>query len=357
MSLQTLWENLDPTLYVLSDVGSQREHNEDCAVALDLWIASDHSRSFLLLAVADGMGGCEAGEVASRMAIQSVIYAVNAHATAADGCGLDATSVLDDGFRIANKAILDASRRSPELKGMGTTMTAALLQEGRLTVGHIGDTRAYLVGSRGVARLSRDHSVVQEKIDAGILTAEQARSSNERNQLTRALGINESVTCDIVTELVRPGDSIVLCSDGLHSSFSDAELASQVLACRSAKEVCESLVARALQLDGSDNITAVCKKIPLTSDTETFMPHGGETRSRWRSLLAALLGLTIAAICFLAYAILAPSESKKPANTYKPAITSKSSLQSIPNHLTIGVRKELLRQRGNKGQHYQEDER
>lgn len=358
LGLQRRWENVDPTLYVLSNTGNQREHNEDCAVALDLRIASEHSRSLLLLAVADGIGGCEAGEVASRMAVQSIVYAVNAHTTAMDGSGLDATLVLDDGFRIANKAILDASRRCPELKGMGTTMTAVLLQEGRLTVGHVGDTRAYLVGSRGVARLSRDHSVVQEKIDSGILTAEQARSSNERNQLTRALGINESVTCDIVTELVRPDDSILLCSDGLHSSFRDGELASQVLAHQSAKEVCESLVSRALQLDGSDNITAVCKKIPLTPVTGTCVPHKVETCSRRRSLLAALLGLSIVGICFLAYAILVSSGYVKSVNAYQPAIaSSKSSPQSTCGRLIPGARKELQRQRGTKKQHYRKNER
>lgn len=351
-------ENADPTLHVLSNVGNQREHNEDCAVALDLKIASGHSRSILLLVVADGMGGCKAGEVASRMAVQSIVYAVNARATAVDGCDLDAASVLDEGFRIANKAILDASRGSSELQGMGTTMTAVLLQGSYLTLGHIGDTRAYIIGNRGVIRLSRDHSIVQEKIGSGILTTEQARFSSERNQLTRALGINKSVTCDIVTELVEPGDSILLCSDGLHSSFSDAELASEVLSHGSAKDTCESLVSRALQLDGSDNITAVCKKIPLTNDSQTAAFRREEKPSRRRSLLALLLGLVIAGICFLTYTILVPSGSKKPVSTSSHAIAPvKSSQHGIHDHLTTGMGRELRRQHGGQRQQSPRDER
>jgi PPM family protein phosphatase len=334
-------ENMDNTLHVQSDVGRMREQNEDCGVALDLRIAADQARSVLLLAVADGMGGREAGEVASRMAVQSVIYAVNSRATASDGTGFDAASALDEGFRLANKAIVEAANDDPKLHGMGTTMTAVVLCENTLTLGHVGDTRAYVIGRRGVARLSRDHSVVQEKLDSGVLTAEQARTSSERNQLTRALGVNESVTCDILTEPVLPGDCILLCTDGLHNSIGDAELASAVAAHEEARDVCGSLVSRALQLDGSDNITVICKKVIVPSGRQRVaVERRVETRSMRQPLLFALLGLVLLGICFLTYMALVPRGTAKggPGPGTARHQVSQHRLVAVPEHTLVNKR-------------------
>lgn len=223
----------------LSHVGLRRELNEDTYYGdalLGLWL------------VADGMGGHDSGEVASALARDTIVREVRA------GRG------LEEAIRQADEEILRQSRRRQQGMPMGTTVIATRVQaSGRFEIAWVGDSRAYLWDGR-LRQVSSDHSYVQELIDRGKLTPEQARSHPQRNVVTKALGVSEPGRLEIETVAgeLRPGMQILLCSDGLTEDVDDASIA-RVLAQKdiSAQEGVDHLVAAALEGGGSDNITAL----------------------------------------------------------------------------------------------------
>lgn len=206
-----------------SDPGMVREHNEDC------FLVVPESGIAIL---ADGMGGHLAGEVASAMAIDQVTHSLlNSFARAhrdlpgtQDGASFDAT-VLVEAIRAANSAIYTASMNQPEQAGMGTTIVVATFHDDLLTVAHVGDSRLYRYRDGVLDQVTQDHSMVQELLRRGLMTAEEARTSVNRNLVTRALGIDPQVEVDVQEQPFEDDDIYLLCSDGLNDVLLDEEIA------------------------------------------------------------------------------------------------------------------------------------
>jgi serine/threonine protein phosphatase PrpC len=215
------------------------------------------------LIVADGMGGHAGGEVASQLALRTVIE----HALAtADWIMRDACAHSDqieerivERFAAANEAVLDQASRDPNLDGMGTTMTMALSSGACLYVGYVGDSRAYLLRGGQLQALTRDHSFAQALADSGVISPEQAATHNLRNVLLRNLGRTAS-TADIRHLFLESGDQLLLCTDGLTDMVADASISKILKAAPTAQAACDQLIAAALEAGGKDNVTAVLAK-------------------------------------------------------------------------------------------------
>lgn len=236
---------------LMTDCGCVRELNEDCCQVVQPSDPHVLARKGVLLVVADGMGGYQAGEVASRIAVTTVARAYYASEE-------EPQAALTAAFHDANREIHEFSLLRRELTGMGTTCTAVAIQGGAAYSAHVGDSRLYIVRSSSIYQLTEDHSVVSELIKQGSLTREAARRHAERNIILRALG--SSATVDVATWEqplpVRAGDCLILCSDGLHDSVTDEEIL--VAAERQGvSAACETLVATARDRGGHDNITVV----------------------------------------------------------------------------------------------------
>jgi protein phosphatase len=229
-----------------TDRGLIRPNNEDALL---------ESAEIGLFAVADGMGGHAAGEVASRLAVEAL------RTEAANGQGSDnPADPLVRAFSTANIAIRRKGRSEPDKRGMGTTLTVLRFAPGtpdRAIIAHIGDSRAYRLRAGRMAQLTRDHTWVQERVDAGVLTAEQARSHPYSSILTRVLGTDDVVAPDIVAVATEPGDVFLLCSDGLTGMISDSELEQIMREESSLGGMAEQLLGTALERGGFDNVTLV----------------------------------------------------------------------------------------------------
>jgi len=285
-----------------SDVGMVRQQNEDSFLAEET-----------LFVVADGMGGHNAGEVASALAVTTL--------KAGARLGIDDAEVFRELVQQANSAIYTASLDDSTQSGMGTTVTALSIVEGeepRVLVANVGDSRAYLWRSGALSRLSVDHSYVQELVNEGIITPEAARVHPRRNIVTRALGIDRSVNVDVFTHFVRTGDRIVLCSDGLVDEVADTEIAKVLGQHTDPQETAEALVMVANTNGGRDNTTVIVvdvlddisapisvsspdKTAPMQSPDSTIIAGAVvKTKIRsgvvlfWSALVAILLsGITI----------------------------------------------------------------
>ena len=239
-----------------SDAGRVRENNEDSvcfAPELNLFVLSD------------GMGGQASGEVASRLAAETIVARCResdeSASSAGSANGADGASEiperLADGVRAANRAVHQASQTSKELRGMGATVVAVWFTKERVHVAHVGDSRAYRLRAGQLEQLTQDHSFVAEQVRRGAMTEQEAGSSNLQNVLTRALGVDDEVPVDVDGQLLLEGDTILLCSDGLTRELSDAQIAAVLGEAGDAQDAAELLVALANQAGGEDNITAV----------------------------------------------------------------------------------------------------
>lgn len=229
-----------------TDIGCVREHNEDSILAL-----TSADNSIGLFAVADGLGGHNKGEVASSMAVQQL---EKGFAALSNG-GSDEGVRLERLIHEANKAIFDHATENPECSGMGTTMTAALAIDSRLWIAQVGDSRAYLVNDGKIVQITKDHSLVQEMIDAGKITAEDPGEYN-RNIITRAVGISPDVDVDVYERTVYNNDRLVLCSDGLTTMVSDGEI-KKIVQEHTPQDACNALIALANKNAGYDNISVI----------------------------------------------------------------------------------------------------
>jgi PPM family protein phosphatase len=232
----------------VTDVGRVRDGNEDDYI--------DQADRLGLVAVADGMGGHRAGEVASATALEALRAAV------ANG------QSLRDAIEGANDAVLEKSASDRELHGMGTTLTAGMLgSDGHLVVGHVGDSRAYLVRDGELTQITHDHSLVEEMVRGGELTPEQAEVHPQRSIITRALGIDPQIEVDEYPIDLQPGDRILLCSDGLTTMVRPDEIASILNRERDPKRAAQLLVDAANEAGGEDNVTAVIiEVVEITED-------------------------------------------------------------------------------------------
>ena len=234
----------------LTDVGRTRAHNED-----DLKV----DPALGLAVLADGMGGYKGGEVASAMAV-TMVHASFARWYAQAGSQAPARVIrraLQAATDEANAAIFEAGMTNAEVQGMGTTLVLAAFGPKRVLVGHIGDSRCYRLRDKKLEQLTRDHSLLQEQLDSGAITAEQAAQSPHRNLVTRALGIERHVDLEMHEHNVRPDDLYLLCSDGLSEMVSDAQIFTVLLQETGLSEKATLLVALANENGGRDNISVV----------------------------------------------------------------------------------------------------
>lgn len=242
-----------------TDPGMVRSHNEDS-------VFGNPHRGLVILA--DGMGGYNAGEVASGMAttvlsteLEAAFAARAPDTPEADGRSYAQAAILE---RVAhtNAAIFNAAASQPQYAGMGTTLVLALFHDDRLTAAHIGDSRLYRLRGEAFAQLTRDHSLLQEQIDAGMITAEEARHSQNKNLVTRALGVDPQVETEIHDHEVLPGDIYLLCSDGLNDMVEDEEIALTLQALGANLELAATqLIQMANDNGGRDNVSVILVKV------------------------------------------------------------------------------------------------
>jgi serine/threonine protein phosphatase PrpC len=250
---------MDVQAFGLTHVGRQRQHNEDA------FLVEGEAKLFL---VADGMGGHAAGEIASRIAVDSINEFI-VHTKEDDGTWPHAydehfsrsTNRLMAAVRMANSRVLEAMRKDARLRGMGTTVVACLADEGTVSVAHVGDSRAYLIRGGQLSRITNDHSWVFEQVQAGMLTEAEAEKHPLRNVITRALGGALQVTPDASEIAAQPGDVFLLCSDGLTGMVPESEILRLVTTNDGdIEKACQQLIDAANERGGLDNVTAVLVK-------------------------------------------------------------------------------------------------
>ena len=239
-----------------SDVGYVRENNEDSfglAPEMNLFVLSD------------GMGGLASGEVASRLAVETIIeYCREADANPsqpAAGERIDGVSEISNrlasAVRLANQIVHEAAGQNLAGQSMGATVVAVRFTDERMSVAHVGDSRVYRLRGDAIEQLTQDHSFVAEEIRRGRMTAEEASGSNLQNVLVRALGIEPEVEVDVTEELVQDGDTVLLCSDGLTRELSDPQIAAVLGERNNAQKAASRLIELAKLAGGGDNVTAI----------------------------------------------------------------------------------------------------
>ncbi len=240
----------------MSDVGCQRENNEDLFSYWEPKGEAEFRRKGRLVIVADGMGGYEGGQEASRIAVETV---VKTYSASRDG---DPRSLLIAGFQAAHRRIQEHAGEHPVLQGMGTTCTAAVLLDHSLYYAHIGDSRLYLARESKIHRISRDQSYVGRLLEQGIISPEEAGSHPQRHILTSALGAGNDVLPESPEEPMEleKDDVLILCTDGLWGQVSEDEILEAVTAKKPA-EACRALIETAKEHGGPDNITLQVVKV------------------------------------------------------------------------------------------------
>lgn len=242
--------------YGKTDIGKKRSSNQDEFNICEL------PDGAVLAVVCDGMGGAKAGNIASKTAVEAICrYVERSYRVGLDYDG--ATDILNKAIISANIEVYDISLKTPDLKGMGTTVVAAIATDDFTTIAHLGDSRAYIVGEQ-ITQITRDHSVVQSLVESGKLTQEEARVHPRKNVITKALGIEENVfpensRCDFAL-----GESLLLCTDGL-TNYVDTKVIKSIFENSQIENVVDSLIEEANRSGGGDNITAVTvsRNLPL----------------------------------------------------------------------------------------------
>lgn len=237
-------------LWAVTDVGVVRQQNQDAYCAQLL------SQERALLAVCDGMGGARAGNIASQLAVDTFSAAVMEELAASDDPEDVRQGILRSVSR-ANHAVCQRADDDPDCAGMGTTLVAVLVDGQTCYVVNVGDSRAYRISSQGIRRITRDHSLVEDLVERGEITAEQARVHPQKNLITRALGATERTEADLFCEPYTPEEFLLLCSDGLSNLLTDQELLYEVLHGGEPSECCGRLLETALSRGAPDNVTAV----------------------------------------------------------------------------------------------------
>jgi PPM family protein phosphatase len=249
-----------------TDLGRVRKNNEDCyevQPTLNLYVLSD------------GMGGEAHGEVASALAVQTIMthcqQAENSRSTPTFGEPQpdvsERTNRLASAIHLANRKVFEMASANAGHKGMGATIVAAWIEGQKLSLAHVGDSRAYLLRAGSLDQLTADHSLVAEKVRIGILTPQEADASELQSVLTRAVGTKEDVEVDADEQMLLVGDSLLLCSDGLSRMVTDPEIASTLLTSISAQNAADRLVDLANENGGVDNISVIVLRILPNSES------------------------------------------------------------------------------------------
>lgn len=243
----------------VTNVGRVRSHNEDCLLV-------DNELEIYL--VADGVGGRSAGEIASRMAADLVIDSfknpeqLSGVEGLPEGAHAQISAKLVAAIKRANGVVHEASRNNPALGSMGTTIVVAAREGGTLSIAHVGDSRAYVLKHGQLSQLTDDHSLVSEQLRQGLITGDEARNSNVRNIITRALGVGPEVEVDIDEMALDQGDRILLCTDGLSGMATDEDIMMIMRNEPDPEKCCARLIELANENGGKDNVTAVVIDVP-----------------------------------------------------------------------------------------------
>lgn len=238
----------------LSDPGCVRPQNQDT------YLMEQLDKNTLLCVVCDGMGGAKSGNVASTLAADVFVEEIRRTYKS----GMDRESVdqmLRGAVKLANFTVYDQSRQFEEFDGMGTTLVAALIRGGEVTIVNVGDSRAYGVNSNGIRQLTTDHSLVQMMVFRGELTPEQARVYPGKNYITRAIGTEAVVSCDLVHLDMNRGDCLLLCSDGLSNMMDEQEILFEVVHGLNKQQCCQRLLDIAKNRGAPDNVTSILVQI------------------------------------------------------------------------------------------------
>ena len=243
-----------------TDPGCMRANNEDN------WIIDEELG---LLVVADGMGGHNSGEVASQIATQTILESARDLASAKQSPPeLDGEKSRSNPARLeymirrANRAIFEKSSQGSKDKGMGTTVVAALIGDGALVVGHVGDSRLYLFRNNHLEALTQDHSLVADQVRRGMITPEEAQNSSFQNILTRALGTEAEVAVDVDEHPLLAGDVLLLCTDGLTKMVPEPQIEKALGEGGPPAVLCKRLIEMAIEAGGADNVTTVAARVP-----------------------------------------------------------------------------------------------
>ena len=235
-------------IYSKTDIGKVRSSNQDS------YFAGELQNGAVFGIVCDGMGGAKAGNVASETAVKLISdYVLRSYRDSMDE--FEAEKMLRNAIESANIEIFESASKDEELKGMGTTVVVALVQENKAVIANVGDSRIYLIGEE-ITQITRDHSVVQSRIESGKITPEDAKIHPVKNVITRALGVEEKIVVDTSSLELSKGETLLLCTDGL-SSYVDSEEIFKVFKKHNVENVPEELVKLANKHGGGDNITVV----------------------------------------------------------------------------------------------------
>ena len=237
-------------IWGLTDQGCVRKQNQDAYQVKKL------DRDAVLAVVCDGMGGAKSGNIASMLAVD--VFSQEICRSYSPGMTQDRVDqMLRAAVKLANFTVYDQAQQFEEFDGMGTTLVAVLVRGKKATVVHVGDSRAYGINADGIHQLTRDHSLVQVMVDRGDLTAEQAKSYPGKNFITRAIGTEPTVMCDIGHYDVEKGDYLLLCSDGLSNMLEDQEILFEVVHGVNKRQCCKRLLDIAISRGSPDNVTSV----------------------------------------------------------------------------------------------------
>ncbi len=239
-----------PAAFAITDRGLRRSLNEDAC------LADTSARCFT---VADGVGGAAAGEVASGLFISTVSDTVQ---FADNRSEEDAVRIIEKTFLKANGAIFTYAAKHPECSGMACTAELLLLHDWGFVLGHVGDSRTYRFRSNRLERLTRDHSFVQQQLDSGKISADEAKNHRYRNVILRAVGADESIDVDIVRGAVQPGDLFLSCTDGLTNMVGESDISDCLRRGEQLAETAKKLVETANENGGRDNITLILVRVP-----------------------------------------------------------------------------------------------
>jgi len=247
-------------MIAVTDVGIKRDHNEDC-VGIELKDG--------IAVLADGMGGHNAGEVASAMAVDLIMRLLKdglhryPEGELDEETGFSREAVLARNSAVtANNVIIETAQAKPECAGMGTTVVVAVFYGDRVAVSHVGDSRMYLLRNDYLSHVTEDHSLIQEQVRRGLLTAEDARNSSIKNLVTRALGVENNVEADVVEEMAREGDVYMMCSDGLTDVVPDEAIRITMLEQGKDLKTCaQALIDLANDAGGPDNISVILIRV------------------------------------------------------------------------------------------------
>ena len=253
----------------LTDQGLVRDHNEDS-------IGSDANLGIVVLA--DGMGGHKGGEVASALAVDTILSTLTKILSEIEPGETDSNTgysvesmAIETAIKEANSVIFKAAQNNSQYEGMGTTVVVLLFYDNRFTVAHVGDSRLYRMRDKRMEQLTRDHTLLQELVDRGFYTREEAQQSLNKNLVTRAVGVNEKVEVDLLEDFAVPDDIYLLCSDGLTDMIDDGLIEDTILNyADNLDRVAKELIHQANQHGGKDNVSAL-----LARPIKPFPANGG----------------------------------------------------------------------------------